>query len=489
MTDLSGAGVRALLIGTATHRGPLLPSVPSVARSFHDLRTVLIERCGVRPDRMTAVLDPPDAQTMARAVAEAAQQADTVLLVYFIGHGLLGPDGELYLAAAGTDRLTPGMAEHQALSVSSLRQALRASRASSVVVVLDCCFSGRASLGGGPTLPAFTMSPAPGLYLLGSAEQLAHAPENAEHTAFTGAFIDLLTDGDPRGPHALTLDAAYDALFRTLGDRQRPLPQLRAGDRSGQLVIALNPAHPPTPEEAEPPAAGRCPYSGLDPFAVAEADVFFGRAAMTERLRAAVEQAVTQPGPLILVGSSGSGKTSLLNAGLLARLRDDGVPGSARWPSRRLTPGESPLRSLAAQLDPAATDAAASLREDPDRAVALVDRLLAGRPGERLIVLVDQLEELFTLCSDPSEQTAFLRAVTAIARPTGDQAPGALVVLALRADFYAQAAAQPDLLAVLSERQLLVEPMTAEELRASIEKPAGRCGLVARRRARRPHPA
>lgn len=481
MTDLSGPGVRVLLIATATHQGPTLPSVPSVARSYDALKTALIERCGVRRDRLTAVSDPPDAQAMARAVTEAAQDADTVLLVYFIGHGLLGPDRELYLAAADTDVLTAGMAEHQALSFSSLRQALRASRASSVVVVLDCCFSGRASLGTGSSMPAFTMAPANGLYLLGSAEQLAHAPEDAEWTAFTGAFIELLTEGDPRGPRSLTLDAVYHAMYRRLRDQQRPLPQLRAGDRTGQLVIASNPAfpaHAPIPGEPDT-APGRCPYPGLDAYALDDADVFSGRAAMTERALAAVREAVDEPGPLVLVGPSGSGKTSLLNAGLLARLRDGAVPGSAGWPGLRLTPGDSPLWNLARVLGAVSPGGAAdSLREDPGHAAELVERLLADRPGRRLILLVDQLEELFTLCPDPSERTAFLKAVTAVARPPGAGTPRALVVLALRADFYAQAAAHPELLAVLSERQLLVEPMTTDELRTSIEEPAAAAGLA-----------
>ncbi|MEU9887690.1 AAA family ATPase [Sphaerisporangium sp. NPDC051011] len=481
MTDLSGAGVRVLLIATATHEGPLLPSVPAVATSCQDLRTALIERCGVRPDRLRTLLDPVDAQTMARAVAEEAQRADTVLLVYFIGHGLLGPDGELYLAATGTDRLTPGMAEHQALSFSSLRQALEASRASSVVVVLDCCFSGRAALRGSQSLPALTMTPAHGMYLMGSAEQLALAPPDAAHTAFTGALIELLTHGDPRGLQPLTLDAVFDGVFRAMSDRQGPLPRRQAGDRSGHLVIAPNPAvpaQPGPPEEAEP-APGRCPYLGLDAFGVDDADVFFGRDGMTERVFAALTEVAgaDEPGPLVLVGPSGSGKTSLLNAGLTAGLRERGLLGTTSWLPLRLTPDRSPLRRLAARFD-TSPETVDLVREDPDRTAELAERLLADRPEKRLIVLVDQLEELFTLCPDPSERTAFLRAVTALARPSGGGRPGALVVLALRADFYGQAAAHPELLAALRDTQLLVEPMTPDELHAAIERPAAAAGLV-----------
>ncbi|GAB2944917.1 AAA family ATPase [Nonomuraea fastidiosa] len=468
MTDLSGPGVRVLLIATAHHENPGLPSVKAVATSSEDLGKVLTERCGVRPDRLRTLLDPPDARTMARAVAEEAQRAETVLLVYFIGHGLIGPDGELYLAASSTDRLTPGMAEHQALSFSSLRQALEASRASSVVVVLDCCFSGRASLGGGAALP---MTPAHGMYLMSSAEQLALAPPDAKHTAFTGALIDLLTNGDPRGVQPLTLDAVFDGVFRAMSERQGPLPRRQAGDRSGHLVIAPNPAVPARPEvQEEPePAPGRCPYLGLDAYGVDDAGVFFGRDRMTERLFAALAEAA-EPGPLILVGPSGSGKTSLLDAGLTASLRERGLSGTTSWLPLRLTPGGDPLRRLAAAFGTGPEDADA-LRDSPDHAVELAERLLAGRPEQRLIVLVDQLEELFTLCRVPSERAAFLRAVTALA----SRAP---VVLALRADFYGRAAAHPELLTALRDRQVLIEPMTPDELRSAIEGPAAAAGLI-----------
>jgi len=480
VTNLSGAGVRVLLIGTATHTGPTLTSVPTVAPTFRDLEKALTQHCGVPSGRLTALLDPPDAQTMARAVITAAQQAESVLLVYFIGHGMLGPGDELYLAACGTDTLTPGMAEHQALSFSALRQALESSRASSIVVVLDCCFSGRVSLGDRASAPAFTLAPVHGLYLIGSAEQLALAPPDAEHTAFTGELLDLLAHGDPRGQPSLTLDALYDGVFRKMRDRQGPLPRRQAGDQSGNLVIAPNPAMraaPPVPTQE--PAPGRCPYPGLDAFTVDDADTFFGREQMTGRVLAAVADTAgaDEPGPLVLVGPSGSGKTSLLNAGLLARLHDGGIPGSAGWPCLSLSPGTKPLRRLAALLDAASPDTAELLSRDPAHAAELVDRLVADRPDRRLVVLVDQLEELFVLCQDPAERVAFLRVLTTIATRSDEGPPRALVVLALRADFYGQAAEHPELLAALRDNQLLVEPMSPDELRAAIEAPAVNAGL------------
>ncbi|MFE1752192.1 caspase, EACC1-associated type [Streptomyces anandii] len=503
MTDLAGAGVRVLLIATATHDGPTLPSVPSVTPTFHALRQALTERCGVPSAQLRAELDPPDAQAMAKAVAEEAGRADSVLLVYFVGHGLLDADGELYLAARGTDRLTPGLAGHQALSFAALRQALTASRAPSVVLILDCCFSGRPPLGRGTSVPAFSMDPAPGLYFIGSAEQLALAPPDAERTAFTGALVDVLTHGDPRAPRLLTLDLVHDAVFRTMRERQLPLPRRQAEGLTGSLVVAPNAAVPAvapgdrTPPPGEPRAPGRCPYPGLKPFGPDDARLFRGRDHMVERLLATLDTPPDSPagaGPWVLVGPSGSGKSSLLNAGLAHRLRHgvspeagdeaepdstagaDGAGRPARRAVLRLTPGAWPLRRLAVRLG-MASEEAELLRARPEEAADAAARLLDGRPGQRLVLLVDQLEELFTLCPEEEQRTAFLRALTALATPVGEGPARASVVLALRADFYDRAAAHPDLLAALRDRQVLVEPMTAAELRAAIEQPAATTGL------------
>ncbi|MFF4571031.1 hypothetical protein [Streptomyces sp. NPDC001410] len=471
-TALASSGARVLLIGTGTHHGPTLTSVPAVPRSVEALAATLTERCGVTPDRLRTLIDPADARTMALAVADAAQEAESTLLVYYVGHGLIGPGDELYLAASATDRLTPGLAAHQALSFSALREALTLCRAASVIVILDCCFSGRARLGNGTPQPAaFSLPAGHGMYLLGSAEQLALAPDDAEHTALTGELITLLRDGDPRAPRLLTLDDVYDHLFRALRARGGPLPRRQAGDRSGGLVVAVNAATPTTDEPdataAEEPAPGPCPYPGLDAFTVDDAEFFHGREKLVDELLHGCLQAVQQGRPLAVVGPSGAGKTSLLHAGLLAALRAGTplLPGSAAWPGLVLTPGEHPLRSLTTALR---GDTVLSA-EDPKVAVGWAHDLVPDR--RRLVLVVDQLEELFTLCRSRAERTAFLAALTALAEA------GTLVVAALRADFYGHAQALPELDAVLRSNQVLVSPMQQEELRAAIERPAGAVGL------------
>ncbi|WP_225840338.1 caspase family protein [Streptomyces sp. NK08204] len=481
MTGLSGSGVRILLLGTATHPGPTLTSVPAVARTVEALQERLVARCGVPTGQIRTIIDPGTAQEMATAIAEEARQAETAFLLYYVGHGLIGPADKLYLAASSTDRLTPGLAAHQALSLSAVREALTACRASCVIVVLDCCFSGRAQLGGGRTPPPSLALPAAhGMYLMGSAEQLALAPQDAPHTVFSGELIRLLDEGDPRGPRLLTLDAVYDYLFRALRARGGPLPRRQVGDRSGDLVIAVNPAQAAVtgPEEEEPdPASGPCPYLGLESFTVDDAELFHGRARLVSEVVAASAKSVENGRPLIVVGPSGSGKTSLLHAGLLAGLRRGApqLPGSSGWPWAVLTPGEHPVRSLAAALHPDGVEGSESLLADPASAVALVASLLEGRPEGRLVLVVDQVEELLTVCRSERERAAFLEALTAVAESGPGR--GALVVMALRADFYGEAQAVPELAAALRDNQVLAAPMSLEQLRDAIEQPAAIAGL------------
>ncbi|MFF4394160.1 hypothetical protein [Streptomyces sp. NPDC001480] len=476
-TALASSGARVLLIGTGTHQGPTLTSVPAVPRTVAALADALVEHCGTAPERLHTLLDPADARTMALAIAEAAQEAESTLLVYYVGHGLIGPGDELYLAACATDRLTPGLAAHQALPFSALREALTLCRAASVIVVLDCCFSGRARLGAGVPQPAaFSLPAGHGMYLMGSAERLALAPEDAEYTALSGELIGLLKEGDPRAPRLLTLDDVYDHLFRALRASGGPLPRRQAGDRSGGLVMAVN-ASAPAPAEpdgtpAPEPAPGPCPYPGLEAFTVDDAGFFHGRAELVEELLRASSRAVDEGRPLAVVGPSGAGKTSLLHAGLLAALRSGSplLPGSAAWPCVVMSPGEHPVRSLAAALRPDGTAEAAPPPEDPRTAAEWV-RDLVPEGERRLVLVVDQLEELFTACRSRSEQTAFLSALAAMAEA------GTLVVAALRADFYGHAQALPELASVLRDHQVLVGPMRQEELRAAIERPAAAVGL------------
>lgn len=215
------------------------------------------------------------------------------------------------------------------------------------------------------------------------------------------------------------------------------------------------------------------PYRGLEPFQTEHADWFFGRSRLTETLVHRVT--ADPPGMVVAVGSSGSGKSSLLRAGLLPALCGNENRAGDRWQGLLLTPGPRPTSALSAQLamvvDVAADAIEAELRDEPARAARRV-RQLVGRP---LLLVVDQFEEVFTVAgTDVAEQVAFLDALRELAEP----ADGALrVVAGMRADFYPDALHWPVLASALQDKQVTVGPMTETELRQAIVEPARLAGM------------
>ncbi len=243
----------------------------------------------------------------------------------------------------------------------------------------------------------------------------------------------------------------------------------------------LAPAEPASDAIQSPPApvlTPRNPYKGLRAFQSEDAGDFFGRADLVAVLLESV-RAYTQPGAarfLAVVGPSGSGKSSVVLAGLLPRLHGGALPGSERWVYLDpLTPGAHPLEALAATLNnvlPVSTLAA--LLADLDASERGLHRLatrLVTRPEARVVLVVDQAEELFTLTADDAERRQVIDLlVTAVTEPRGPL----LVVLTLRADFYDRPMSYPQLGRLMDAQSTSVLPMEFGDLRAAIEGPAAR---------------
>ncbi len=202
-------------------------------------------------------------------------------------------------------------------------------------------------------------------------------------------------------------------------------------------------------------AVTECPYKGLASFGADDARLFFGR----ERLVGELAARTVGSGLLAVVGASGSGKSSLIAAGLLPSLREGLLPGSKRWHSVAMRPGPHPLEAFAAL------------------------ELESADPTERLVLVVDQFEELFTMCTDEDERARFADRIVALA----DDPERAVVVVGLRGDYYDRCAAYPALAALLAANQVLVGPMALDELRRAVELPARRAGVRRRVGARRAH--
>jgi WD40 repeat protein len=233
----------------------------------------------------------------------------------------------------------------------------------------------------------------------------------------------------------------------------------------------------PGPEEASKAA---CPFRGLQVFEEEHAPFFFGREALTQYL---VEQ-LRADRFLAVIGPSGSGKSSLVRAGLLPEVRRGALEGSEYWPVVVLKPGPHPLEALAARLLPQlgregeffATHEALSKELQGERGLhqAVQGALATASDNQRLLLVVDQLEELFTLCQDEVARAHFIDNLLYASGIAGGQT---VVVLTIRADFFGKCAHYPQLAARLSDRDVLVGPMDEEDLRRAMEGPAQAVGL------------
>ncbi len=310
---------------------------------------------------------------------------------------------------------------------------------------------------------------------------LGHAPEPA-YRALMIAHSGL---GDRSGA-AAAYHRCVEALRRELG--VEPSEQTRALferlSRGERVVVMPATSLPPSalPLEDESPAPGDPPYKGLRHFDEADADLFFGREALIAKLVARLSPSPDSSGEgwgggrfLAIIGASGSGKSSLVRAGLISALKRDGS-----WMIQLITPMAyptlTPLRPLPNLADGVGGEGAPS----PDLSGE-------GRGGGRCLI-IDQFEEVFTLCHDEAERKAFIEHLMFAAsspspfqedllKGAGDRRESqVVVVIALRADFYAHCAQYPGLREALARNQEYIGPMSAEELRRAIEEPARRGG-------------
>ena len=265
------------------------------------------------------------------------------------------------------------------------------------------------------------------------------------------------------------------------------------------------------------------PYRGLSAFGERDAALFFGREAATAQVLDRMSRHLAGTGLLMVSGVSGAGKSSLLRAGVLPQVRAGGLaaaPGAAWWPWVVFTPTRAPLDELALRAGLlAGTDASAvrrGLEADPAGFALPARQAALARPPpsagdgdghaaerglplaqRRLLLVVDQFEELFTQCPDEGQRRAFITALHAAATAAHgpDQAPAALVMLGVRADFEARCADYPQLAGPVQDRYL-VTAMTERQLRMAITDPANKADsgvadelvevLLAEVRGRRP---
>ncbi|MER7925596.1 hypothetical protein ABTY96_21060 [Streptomyces sp. NPDC096057] len=464
-------GTRAVVVSASPPDGSAdFPYRPSVHRSADTLARLLVERCGLAPDRLLRLTDPGRPDDVLAPVGRLAREASGGLLLHYVGHGVQAPrrrDDSLLLVTADAARLTYGSPSlgNTALRFEELMSALEPVGDAPLIVVLDCCFSGLPLSTGefaGSRLHALAGRAGRPSLLLTSAddEQQAHAPGGADHTAFTGDVIRFLDGGASPGHPLLTVGHLLDHTRRPRPEGGSvSTPQSSAHNRVERIVLAPNSAwraaDPDQDGDCEAADYGHpeCPYPGLAPFDSSGVQWFFGRTAEVDTLVRRVLARRGQ-GPLLLTGASGIGKTSLLRAGLLPALAVGNVaPETRSWHQLTLTPTDRPLQALAGAVlerdaGPAEVDnLARRLAADPHTLVEALrvraERLDAQHVPAHHLVVVDQVEEMFRYRDDTgtaagkAERDAFvacLIAASVTAEGPLTEAPASVVLSVQHSD-------------------------------------------------------
>jgi len=271
--------------------------------------------------------------------------------------------------------------------------------------------------------------------------------------AFASMVLGVASQGALTDSESTILQAGRRGDYPTAGD-------LLGAWRNAVGVAAASPTYTPT----------RNPYKGLAAFSELDAQDFHGRDAVTRELVAAVaaERLVA------VVGPSGTGKSSVVRAGLLPAIRKGAIPGSDQWLIADFVPGSHPYERLASALVRVSSSAPHDLQvllEQSDRGLLqAVDRYLPR--GSQLLLVVDQFEELFTLSSDDETRDQFLQLLTASAQPEGVR-----LVLTVRADFLDRPLRHPEFGELLRSGTVLVSAPTDAEMREIIARPASGVGV------------
>ena len=330
------------------------------------------------------------------------------------------------------------------------------------------------------------------------AESRLTQEELAEAAHLSPRAVSDLERGVNRTARPQTAELLAGALGLAGPARELFVAAARGKAPAGQVLVAVRAAQP-LPQGA----ATASPYRGLAAFEEQHAALFFGRDTAAAEVLDRMSRRPGGAGLLVVSGVSGAGKSSLLRAGVLPRIRQSGLadaPGAASWPCLVFTPTRDPLDELSLRVAPlAGADAAAvrrGLEADPARFALTARQAATSQPDgpagdsggsaaepdqpprqRRLLLIVDQFEEVFTQCADEGQRRAFITALHAAATAGHgpDDTPAGLVVLAVRADFEARCAEYRQLAGAIQDRYL-VTAMTERQLRMAITEPAKKAG-------------
>ena len=265
-------------------------------------------------------------------------------------------------------------------------------------------------------------------------------------------------------------------IYQKLRVRSRVQAIVRA--RELDLIVPDAESAPSLDVTYVPPPNPENPYKGLRAFQTADARDFFGREKLVQKLINRLAEKNKFARFLAVVGPSGSGKSSVVKAGLIPALWHGDLPGSDRWFIVEMVPGAYPLDELEIALSRIATDQVTNLREHLERdqrGLVRAASLILPDDDSELVIIVDQLEEIFTLVEADAARVHFL---ALLVHATTDPRSRVRVISTLRADFYDRPLHYPEFGELIRSRMETILPLSADELEAAITKPAERMGVT-----------
>jgi basic membrane lipoprotein Med (substrate-binding protein (PBP1-ABC) superfamily)/DNA-binding SARP family transcriptional activator len=303
--------------------------------------------------------------------------------------------------------------------------------------------------------------------LIGEIEALADAHPLDEQP------VSLLMRAQYRSGRQADALRTFERYRRRVGEEvgTEPSPELR---RLEEQILLHDERIAAVPADGESlgTSVGLNPYKGLAPFDEDDSSLFFGR----DRLVSEIVRRMDANALVTVIGPSGSGKSSAVRSGVIPAIRKGALEGSDEWLIASMMPGAMPFAELEAALLRSSLDAPDSLVDQLDGSSDSIMRsVLRILPSDRasLVLLIDQFEELFTMC-DPGEAASFLDALVTAA---DDHRQRFRVISTLRADFYADALGHASFARRMSDGIINVVPMAPEELEAAASQPAARAGV------------
>ncbi|MEH2347171.1 MAG: caspase family protein [Nostoc sp.] len=453
----------ALVIGIAEY---ISPSLPRLSKTTNDAEAIaqLLEQYGDfqsvqrLPQRWNKEKNGYEMAASKVTGAQLGQGLRTFLLeqaannealIYFSGHGFTISDNlgqqKGYLASSDCQiefKENENIEQKYGIPLDSLNDLIRNSQLNSLVMLLDCCHSGYFLERQLIERTLNTFSSQKDYYLITACRGFERAGviKSEEYSIFTGAVVKGLTAENAGSSRRISGDRLFDFVSNELkGSVQEPIrmgwgrsitlvtyPQL---DITTVVKIAFNQENP---------------YRGLYAFESEQAQYFCGRDAAVRTLISRLAESRF----LAVIGYSGSGKSSLVKAGLLPQLQGDRLPGSSEWAIASFTPGEHPLGKL-------------------------VDILARQQQqNQPHLLFIDQFEEIFTLCQDDEERKTFIRLVAQeVKKGEGETR----IILTIRGDFLNRCADYLEIITLINSippTSFIVTPMSFAELEEAIEKPA-----------------